>query len=70
MPARVIARTASGNADGAIQLDQVGASLLDQRDRGADGGVGPFLQRTEREIAAHQRAAPAPRRTARQASII
>src|SRR6266508_2068938 len=41
---------------GAIELDHVGAALLDQPDGGLERARGPLLQRTERDVAAHQRA--------------
>ena len=55
MPARVIARTASGNADGAIELHEIGAAFFDQAIAARTAVSGPFLQRAEGKVAAHQR---------------
>jgi len=44
-----------GEVGRAVELDHVGAALLDQPDRGVDRARDPLLQRTEGKIAAQQR---------------
>ena len=55
MPARAIGAHGVRKARRAIQLDEVGATLLHESDRRAHRRLGPFLQRTERKVAADER---------------
>src|SRR5437660_1721136 len=45
-----------GEVGRAVELDHVGAALLDQPDGGLDGALDALLERPEREVAARERA--------------
>jgi hypothetical protein len=45
-----------GEIGRAVELDHVRAAFLDQADGRSQRALGPLLQRTERKVAAHQRA--------------
>ena len=55
MPASTIARTRESIDAGALELHGVGARLLDEADRVADGVLVRDLERAERHVRDHER---------------